>query len=112
MKIQQKMIMTLAIITVFVVVGLLLPVLSSASENGRFTDMENGTVRDNETGLIRLKNANCFRWENFDKAMELVAELRSGQCGLSDASIAGDWHLPSVRDWANFWHPSYCPKSS
>ena len=77
-------------ITVFIAVGLLLPVLSSAGENGRFTDLGNGTVRDNETELIWLKNANCFRWKNFDKAMELVDELRSGQCGLSDGSIAGD----------------------
>ena len=70
MKKQQKTILVLAMMTVFVAVGLFLPVLSSAGEEGRFTDLENGTVRDNETGLIWLKNANCFRWKGFDKAME------------------------------------------
>ncbi len=107
MKKQRKMILVLAMITVFVAVGLLLPVLSSAGETGRFTDLENGTVRDNQTGLIWLKNANCFRWKSFDKAMELIDELKSGQCGISDGSIAGDWRLPSVWEWEDLFVKKY-----
>lgn len=107
MKKQQKSILVLAMMTVFVAVGLLLPVLSSAAEEGRFTDLENGTVRDNETGLIWLKNANCFRWKGFDKAMELASDLASGQCGLEDGSVAGDWRLPSVWEWEDFFVKKY-----
>ena len=107
MKKQQKSILVLAMMTVFVAVGLLLPVLSSAGEEGRFADLENGTVRDNETGLIWLKNANCFRWKGFDKAMELAADIASGQCGLDDASIAGDWRLPSVWEWEDLFDKKY-----
>ena len=108
MKKQQKTIMVLAMamITSFIAVGLFFPVLSSAGEL-RFTDLGNGTVRDNETGLIWLKNANCFRWKNLKKATELVDELRSGQCGLSDGSIAGDWRLPSVWEWEDLFVKKY-----
>ncbi len=107
MKKQQKSMLIWATIAVFVVVGLLLPVLSSADEKPRFTDLGNGTIRDNNTGLIWLKNAKCFRWKNFHKAMELVDELRSGQCGLSDGSIAGDWRLPSVWEWEDLFVKKY-----
>ena len=107
MKKQQKSILVLAMFTVFVAGGLFLPVPSSAAENARFTDLGNGTVRDNETGLIWLKNANCFRWKNLKKATELVDELRSGQCGLSDGSIAGDWRLPSVWEWEDLFVKKY-----
>ena len=94
-------------ITVFVAVAHLLPTLTSAGENGRFTDLGNGTVRDNETGLVWLKNANCFRWKSFDKAMELVDGLKSGQCGIDDGSIAGDWRLPSVWEWKDLFVKKY-----
>ena len=107
MKKQQKSILVLAMLTVFVAGGLLLPVPSSAAEKARFTDLENGTVRDNETGLTWLKNANCFRWKSFKKAMALIDELRSDQCGLSDGSIAGDWRLPSVWEWEDLFVKKY-----
>jgi hypothetical protein len=107
MKKQQKTILVLAMMTVFVAVGLLLPVLSNAGEEGRFTDLGDGTVRDNQTGLVWLKNANCFRWKSFDKAMELAADLASGQCGLEDGSIAGDWRLPSVWEWQDLFVKKY-----
>jgi len=106
MKKQQKSILAWTMITVFVAGGLLLPSLCNADE-ARFTDLENGTIRDNLTGLIWLKNANCFRWKSFDKAMELAADLASGQCGLEDGSIAGDWRLPSVWEWEDFFTKKY-----
>jgi hypothetical protein len=107
MKKQQKSMLVLAMMTVFVAVSLLLPVPSSAGESVRFTDLGNGTVRDNETGLIWLKNANCFRWKKWDKAMELAADLASGQCGLDDGSISGDWRLPSVWEWEGLFVKKY-----
>ncbi len=107
MQKQQKSILVLAMITVFVAVGMLLPVLSGAGEEARFTDLENGTIRDNKTGLIWLKNADCFRWKSFKKAMELIDELKSGKCGLDDGSIAGDWRLPSVWEWEGLFFKKY-----
>ena len=60
-----------------------------------FTDNANGTVTDNRTGLIWLKNANCFGKTDWETATANVNNLASGSCELSDASVAGDWHLPS-----------------
>lgn len=68
----------------------------------RFTDNVNGTVTDNLTGLVWLKNANCFGrsswewgWHTWDVALFFVSGLGSGQCGLTDGSVAGDWRLPN-----------------
>jgi len=73
----------------------------------RFSDNANGTVTDNLTGLVWLKNANCtdvvggvtplsgLSWSN---ALTWSNALLSGKCGLSDASVAGDWRLPSLED--------------
>lgn len=67
----------------------------------RFVDLGNGTVRDNITGLIWLKNSNClgstfdgsaYEW---DEAVQAVADLCSGTCGLTDGSAPGDWRLPT-----------------
>ena len=107
MKKQQKPIWVRAMITGFLAVSLLLPILSRADEKARFTDLENGTVLDNTTDLVWLKNANCFRWKNWDKATELANGLKSGQCGLSDGSIEGDWRLPSVWEWQDFFDKKY-----
>ena len=87
----------------------------------RFTDNTNGTVTDNLTGLIWMKNANCtdavggvtpssgLSWSN---ALTWSKALLSGKCGLSDASVAGDWRLPSLEDLMtlpNFSLPSLPP---
>ncbi len=107
MRKQQKSTLILVIFTVFVAVGLLLPLTSNADDTSRFTDLGNGTIRDNETGLIWLKNANCFRWKRWDKAMEVASDLASGQCGLEDGSISGDWRLPSVWEWNGLFTTKY-----
>jgi hypothetical protein len=66
----------------------------------RFTDNGDGTITDNLTKLIWLKIANCSdlgpkKWAESLAAVNLLA---SGQCGLTDGSIAGDWRLPNVRE--------------
>jgi len=66
--------------------------------NPRFTDNGNGTVTDNLTALIWLKNAECFGLRNWDNALNDCNTLASGQCGLSDSSLAGDWRLPNVKE--------------
>jgi hypothetical protein len=57
----------------------------------RFTDNGDGTVTDHLTGLIWLKDMPCFgglfQW---DDAVQVARGLASGQCGLSDGSVAGD----------------------
>jgi probable HAF family extracellular repeat protein len=64
----------------------------------RFIDNGDGTVRDELTGLIWLENANCFGPRRWVDALTDCNNLASGECGLSDGSSAGDWHLPSIRE--------------
>jgi hypothetical protein len=66
--------------------------------NPRFTDNGNGTVTDNLTGLIWMKNANAFGDRTWAQAMDDARALKSGQKGLTDASKAGAWRLPNVRE--------------
>lgn len=66
--------------------------------NPRFTDNGDGTATDNLTGLIWLKNANCYGAQVWDNAILSTKTLNSGECGLSDGSLEGDWRLPNVRE--------------
>ncbi len=66
--------------------------------NPRFTDHDDGTVTDNLTGLIWLKNANAFGTRTWATALTDCARLNSGEHGLSDGSVEGDWRLPNVRE--------------
>jgi len=59
----------------------------------RFLDNGDGTVTDCRTGLVWLKNANCYAIQDWDSAMSSAAGLNSGECGLTDGSVEGDWHL-------------------
>jgi len=61
----------------------------------RFTDNLDGTVTDNLTDLIWLKNANCFGYGSWTKALNDCNSLADGICGLTDSSSAGDWRLPN-----------------
>ena len=70
----------------------------------RFTDNGNGTVTDNASGLVWLKEARCFDPPTYcyGDAAAAIAQLASGQCGLTDASVAGDWRLPELAEWQAF----------
>jgi len=61
----------------------------------RFTDNGNGTVTDNLTGLIWLQNANAFGARTWATALTDCATLNSGEAGLTDGSVEGDWRLPN-----------------
>lgn len=76
--------------------------------NPRFNDNNNGTLSDLLTGLIWLKNANCtdtvggilktigpLKWTD---ALVWTNNLASGNCGLNDNSVSGDWRLPNIRE--------------
>jgi hypothetical protein len=73
----------------------------------RYKDNRDGTVTDNSTGLIWLTNANCFAQKNWEAANRLVQQLKSGDCGLSDASQAGDWRLPTKSEWQVMMNKTY-----
>lgn len=77
--------------------------------SARFTDRGNGTVMDNLTGLIWLKDANCTfgelnNYRNWVGALAAANGLANGQCGLTDASQAGDWRLPNVNELESLYH--------
>ena len=69
-----------------------------SSPSPRFTDNGDGTVTDNLTGLVWLKNANCFGAGNWYDALTACNTLNSGECGLTDDSVEGDWRLPNKRE--------------
>jgi hypothetical protein len=61
----------------------------------RFLDNGNGTVTDIRTGLVWLKNANPCGQKNWADASTYCSSLASGQAGLTDGSVTGQWRLPS-----------------
>jgi hypothetical protein len=63
----------------------------------RMRDNGNGTVTDTATGLIWMKQADCIN-KTWTTAVTAVKSLSSGQCGLSDGSIAGDWRMPNRKE--------------
>lgn len=66
----------------------------------RYADCGNGTVTDTVTGLIWLKDAACMGLADWAVANGTATALASGQCGLTDASSAGDWRLPTKEEWS------------
>ena len=58
-------------------------------------------------GLVWLKNANCFGGRTWPDALTDAAELNSGECGLTDGSSAGDWHVPTVNELQGIIHYDY-----
>ena len=73
----------------------------------RFTDNSDGTVTDNLTGLIWMKNANCFGFRTWYEALDDAAALQSGQCGLSDGSVPGDWRMPTLFELESLRNMNY-----
>lgn len=55
---------------------------------------DNGTVTVD--GLVWLKDAGCLTHGSWDNAKSQAASLKSGQCGLTDGSYAGQWRLPTI----------------
>jgi hypothetical protein len=72
-------------------------IIDTTSTN-RFIDRGNGTIYDTISNLTWLKDANCFSRQIWDNAISKADTLASGQCGLTDGTLAGDWHLPTVTE--------------
>ena len=66
----------------------------------RYVNCGNGTVTDTVTGLVWLKAANCLPDNNWAGANQAAADLKDGDCGLTDGSSAGDWRLPTTTEWS------------
>ena len=64
----------------------------------RYSDNGDGTVTDSRTGLVWLKDADCFGVRSWKDAVQAVAGLNSGECGLSDGSVEGQWRLPTKKE--------------
>ncbi len=68
--------------------------------NRGFTDLRNGTFKHNETALIWLADPTWIpQATSLEHANALVANVQSGQHGLTDGSTAGMWRLPSAAEW-------------
>jgi hypothetical protein len=82
---------------------------ADCNSGGRYEDNGDGSVTDCRTGLAWLKNANCTTmlngidktsgYLNWNDAMQWVAGLGNGSCGLTDGSSLGDWRLPTKTEW-------------
>ncbi len=82
--------------------------------NPRFVDNSDGTVTDMLTGLVWLKDASCADLgpngdgtADWATALMAAAALADGTCGLTDGSVAGDWHLPSYFELVNLLDLEY-----
>lgn len=64
----------------------------------RFRDNKNGTVTDRLTGLAWLRLTDCFGAKTWTQALADANSLMTGQCGLSDGSMATDWRLPNAKE--------------
>jgi hypothetical protein len=60
----------------------------------RWVDNGNGTISHTVTGLVGLKRADCINGQ-WPDALAAVNALASGQCGLTDNSVAGAWRMPN-----------------
>jgi hypothetical protein len=78
------------------VIGMVVCFMMMATMAWALPGVPNGTVTDGN--LVWLQNANCFGKQNWDQAMSSAASLKSGSCGLTDGSKAGQWRLPTKEE--------------
>ena len=72
-----------------------------AIEDPTFIDEGDGTVEVPEAGLYVLRDhVDCFGVLTPKTAIQQVAQLQDGMCGLSDGSSAGDWRMPTMKELA------------
>lgn len=50
------------------------------------------------TGLVWLKNASCIGQQTWANGLIDANILNSGECGLTDGSVEGDWRLPNANE--------------
>ena len=66
-----------------------------------FRDRGDGTVEIPEAGLLALRDhVDCFGTLTPPTAIQKVAQLEDGKCGLHDGSLPGDWRMPTMKELA------------
>lgn len=80
---------------------------NNTASSTRFINKGNGTIYDAVSNLTWLKNADCFERLPWFEAMTQSYNLASGQCGLSDGSNVGSWHLPTLNELRMFVDAGY-----
>ena len=83
----------------------------------RFVDLLDGTVLDGVSSLRWLKQSRCGETSggiaktsgtlNWTDAKAWSNSLASGTCHLTDGSVAGDWHLPTIDELRIFTDAGY-----
>ena len=43
----------------------------------------------------------------WEEGMKWAAKVADGQCGLTDGSKAGDWRLPTIKEWGAMIDKNY-----
>jgi hypothetical protein len=88
----------------------------TCANGASFEDNGDGTVTDCRTDLVWLKDAGCGNGLYWDDAMSYADGLNSGECGLTDGSAEGDWHLATIyelqgigTDPPTSWYPFPTP---
>jgi len=71
---------------------------ATARSTPRFVDFGEGALWDRTTGLYWLQNADCYGAQAYNNATPLPPLLSSGQYGLTDGSVAGQWRMPSIEE--------------
>jgi len=84
----KRLVTIAAAVTIFLAIG-------TGGAHAGLKDNNNGTITDTSTGLVWLQNADCFGLQNWNQAMDSVANLKSGSCNLTDGSKARQWRLPT-----------------
>lgn len=64
----------------------------------RFADNNDGTVTDNLTGLTWLQDSSCFTANTWASSLIIANNLATGNCGLTDGTLPGDWRIPNVNE--------------
>jgi uncharacterized repeat protein (TIGR01451 family) len=76
----------------------------------RFRDNGNGTVTDCLTSLVWVKDLTCDELKDPSTpqvaltAANDLSGVQGDQCGLTDGSVNGDWHLANVRELESLIH--------
>jgi len=63
----------------------------------RFSILGDGTARDDLTGLVWLQDGLCLSG-NWQAALDRVAAVSDGSCGLTDGSAPGQWRMPNAKE--------------
>jgi type 1 fimbria pilin len=80
---------------IIVIIGIIVVCCAMVTSSTWAQDNGNGTITVG--GLVWLKDAGCFANMGWNAADLRAKSMASGQCSLTDQSVAGRWRLPSYQ---------------